>query len=88
MKKTNFDKMINALESISDVHIFTSDKKELLEIGMSIDDNRFITYDRKYDCIKFYNLGDEELIITRNSILVDMLYTLFENVFDSLKEDM
>ena len=85
MCKSIFDEIVNAIERVSDIH--AKESNEIVEVGMMIDDNRWISYNNKYDCIIFYNLGQEELVIPRSSKLVDMMYSLFDSLFE-LKYDM
>ena len=80
MKKTNFDKLVDIVEGIMDTRLLTKDH-EFIEGGFSIDDDKWISYNPTTDCITFYNIGNEELVIGRNDAVVDMLYELFYQLF-------
>lgn len=80
MKKTNFDKLVDIVEGIMDTRLLTKDH-EFIEGGFSIDDDRWISYNPTTDCITFYKIGNEELVIHRDDAVVDMLYELFYQLF-------
>ena len=80
MKKTNFDKLVDIVEGIMDTRLLTKDH-EFIEGGFSIDDDKWISYNPKTDCITFYNKESEELVLHRDDVAVDMLYELFYQLF-------
>lgn len=76
-----FYKIVDTLDTIADIKISDQNKIEK-EVGMCIGEDNYITYCIDEDLIKFYIKDEEELVINKNSPLLYMLNTLFNEVYE------
>ncbi|WP_236878406.1 hypothetical protein [Clostridioides difficile] len=76
-----FYKIVDTLDTIADIKISDQNKIEK-EVGMCIGEDNYITYCIDEDLIKFYIKDEEELVIDKNSPLLYMLNTLFNEMYE------
>ncbi len=85
--RTLFLNIVSTLTIYRDVNMETADG-QVLEYGMTIDENTFITYRESNQTLHFYH-NDEELLVldNRNPLLV-MFHELFAEVDDGDPADL
>lgn len=85
--RTLFLNIVTTLTLCRDINMETADGT-VVEYGMSIDDETFITYRESNQTLHFYQNDEELLVLDSKSPLLVMFYELFAELGDADPDDL